>query len=44
MFDVQAPRGHNVANLAGKRLRYLVKHLCNSPAGSVAWQERMVTE
>ena len=43
MLDVHAPRGHNVANLAGKRLRHIVKHLCNSPAGSVAWQERMVT-
>ena len=39
MLDVQAPRGHNVANLAGKRLRHRVKHWCNSPT----WQERMVT-
>ena len=39
MLEVQAPRGHNVANLAGKRLRHLVKHWCNSPT----WQKRMVT-
>ena len=43
MIDVQAPRGYNVANLAGKRLRHLVKHVCNSLVGSVAWQERTVT-
>ena len=43
MVDEQAPRGHNVDNLAGKRLRHHVKHWCNSPADSVAWQERMVT-
>ena len=44
MIDIQAPRGHNGANMAGKRLRHLVKHWCNSPAGSGAWQERMVVE
>ena len=36
LLDVQDPRGHNVAKLAGNRLRHLVKHWCNSPAGSVA--------
>ena len=40
MLDEQAPRGYNVDNLAGKRLRHLVKHWCNYPA----WQERIVTD
>ena len=43
MHDVQPSRGHNVDHLQWKRHRNLVKHWCNSPVGSVAWQERMVT-
>jgi len=42
MNDVQAPRGRNVDFLQEKRVRSLVKHWCNTPVGSVAWQERML--
>lgn len=38
-INVQAP---NRASKEGKLQRNLIKHWCNSPAGSVPWQERMV--
>ena len=37
--DVQAP---NRASKEGKMQRNLIKHWVNSPAGSVAWQDRMI--
>jgi hypothetical protein len=36
---VQAP---NRASKEGKRQRNLLRHWCNSPAGAVPWQDRMV--
>ena len=38
-IEVQAP---NRASRQGKKQRNLIKHWCNSPVGSVPWQERMV--
>lgn len=37
--QVQAP---NRASREGKMQRNLIKHWCNSPAGSVPWQDRMI--
>ena len=37
--QVQAP---NRASRDGKKQRNLIKHWCNSPAGSVPWQDRQV--
>ena len=39
--DVRAP---NRASKDGKKLRNLIKHWVNSPAGAVAWQDRMIDE
>ena len=38
-MNVQAP---NRASKAGKKQRNLLRHWCNSPAGAVPWQGRMV--
>ena len=40
--DTIIAHGPNTASRDGKRLRNLLKHWCNSTAGSVVWQERMV--
>ncbi|XP_064077660.1 putative nuclease HARBI1 [Macrobrachium nipponense] len=40
--DTVVVQGPNTASRDGKRQRNLLKHWCNSPAGSVDWQERMV--
>jgi len=40
--DTIVVQGPNTASRNGKRQRNLLKHWCNSPAGSVDWQERMV--
>ena len=39
--DVRAP---NRASREGKKQRNLLKHWCNSPAGAVGWQDRMIDE
>ena len=39
--DVQGP---NRASRDGKMQRNLLRHWCNSPAGSVEWQDRMIDE
>ncbi|KAJ8021186.1 hypothetical protein HOLleu_40981 [Holothuria leucospilota] len=39
MRDVQVVKGPNRDTREGKRLRNLIKHWCNSKAGSVPWQE-----
>lgn len=40
--DTIVVQGPNTASRDGKRQRNLLKHWCNSPAGLVDWQERMV--
>ena len=40
--DTVVVQGPNTASRNGKRQRNLLKHWCNSPAGSVYWQEIMV--
>uniref|UniRef100_A0A3Q1G1T0 DDE Tnp4 domain-containing protein n=1 Tax=Acanthochromis polyacanthus TaxID=80966 RepID=A0A3Q1G1T0_9TELE len=40
--DTIVVQGPNTASRDGKRQRNLLKHWCNSPTGSVHWQERMV--
>ena len=37
-----AVQGPNRASKEGKELRNLIRHWCNSPAGSVPWQGDMV--
>ncbi len=41
---VQNLQGPNRASKEGKAQRNLIKHWCNSPAGSVPWQEERVME
>ena len=42
MQDLHTVRGPNRASTVAKRQRLLLKHYVNSPAGSVAWQDRMI--
>ena len=42
MADCDVAQGPNRDNREGKKLRNLLKHWVNSPAGSVAWQDRMI--
>jgi hypothetical protein len=40
--DTQHVHAPNRASKEGKMQRNLIKHWCNSPAGAVPWQDRMV--
>ena len=42
LADTMVVQGPNRASRQGKMQRNLLKHWCNSPAGSVPWQEMMV--
>jgi hypothetical protein len=42
MRECQFVQGPNRANREGKKLRNLLKHWVNSPAGSVQWQDNMI--
>jgi len=42
LVDTEKVLGLNVDNREGKKLRNLLKHWCNSEAGSVLWQDRMI--
>ncbi|XP_062621654.1 putative nuclease HARBI1 [Saccostrea cucullata] len=42
LFDTVEVQAPNRASKEGKMQRNLIKHWCNSPAGSVAWQDKMI--
>jgi hypothetical protein len=42
MLDTAAIAGPNSASTDGKMQRNTLKYWCNSPAGSVDWQESMI--
>lgn len=42
MDDCRVATGPNRDNREGKKLRNLIRHWCNSDAGSVEWQDRMI--
>ena len=42
MRDCEVVQGHNRDNREGKKLRNLLKHWVNSPAGAVPWQDKMI--
>lgn len=42
LLDTTNVRGPNIDNRAGKCQRNLLRHWCNSEAGSVSWQDNMI--
>ncbi|XP_072165158.1 putative nuclease HARBI1 [Diadema setosum] len=44
LMDTVDVQGHNRASREGKKQRNLLRHWCNSPAGSVEWQDRMIDD
>lgn len=42
LYDTEHVQAPNRASKEGKMQRNLIKHWCNSPAGAVPWQDRMI--